>query len=489
MPDDIISTFLAAAIDERMRMAQDPSVAPHIAAYLGAGGWEEYERIAKRFDTGEHLDVSSPPNLVFVPGVMGSVLQSRHMGGIWWFDVRARKNLNHLRLNAAGDSAEDPKHEVDPCTVDLSYEPFAAAVLAQNDFGHRFFAYDWRKSLELSAGRLRALVEQCHQENGGKPVHLVAHSMGGLMVRAALMQHGDVLWPMLGQIVYVGTPHYGAPAIAGYLKNHFWGRELLLLLGMFLDRETFRTMRGVLGLLPAPIGTYPGTRPGDQVSWKHRDGEYAHPCANFDLYRAESWQLDLTPAQTARLQDVLDGAADLHRRMDDHHRSLSQEQRDRMLVIAGVGKKTLFRLAFDRGLWGLWNSTEKVTKRIEKDPHREGDGRVPVASAQLENVEIRYVKGVHGGLTNIPAVSQDIFRWLRGKPLQLPSTPAGALSQHLADEATSEAPHLDGTAAAGKWDDDPGYWDPVPLTEAELAALDSAVDEGSFPEFALTKIL
>jgi pimeloyl-ACP methyl ester carboxylesterase len=116
----------------------------------------------------------------------------------------------------------------------------------------------------------------------GEPVHLVGHNMGGLMVRAALNGIDKRLWQKIGRIVFIGTPHYGSPSIAGYLKNHLWGWEELAIIGMFLDRETFRSLRGVLSLLPAPAGIYPGTRNGE-----------AHPCANFDLYNAEEWELGL----------------------------------------------------------------------------------------------------------------------------------------------------------------------------------------------------
>ena len=64
-------------------------------------------------------------------------------------------------------------------------------------------------------------------------MHIVAHSMGGLMVRTTLMNYPE-LWRRVGRIVFIGTPHYGSPAIAGYLKNHLWGFELLALLGRYL---------------------------------------------------------------------------------------------------------------------------------------------------------------------------------------------------------------------------------------------------------------
>jgi len=83
------------------------------------------------------------------------------------------------------------------------------------------------------------------------------------MIRTALRLHGDELWPVVGKIVFIATPHYGSTSIAGYLKNHLWGWEELAVVGAFLSRETFRSLWGPLSLLPAPPGIYPGTRNGE----------------------------------------------------------------------------------------------------------------------------------------------------------------------------------------------------------------------------------
>jgi hypothetical protein len=210
--------------------------------------------------------------------------------------------------------------------------------------------------------------------------------MGGLMVRTALMQHATELWPKLGKIVFIGTPHYGATAIAGYLKNHLWGFELMAVLGQYLSRATLRSLWGVIGMLPAPRGIYPGTRQNDPNPWQPEDPSdpYTHPCANFDLYQADAWKLELAAAANANLQRILDAAADLYWRLYETHRNLNQEQRDHMVVIAGVGYQTLFRLAYKPGFPGLWEKTGKIYHRVLNDPHREGDGRVPLASARLE---------------------------------------------------------------------------------------------------------
>lgn len=491
MPVDMIEKFLAAPLEQRLEIAGDDRNAALLKSYFGPAAYEEYRKIALKLDQA-HLGIRSPKNLIFVPGAMGSLLQSQTKGGVWWVDIRTRHHIDDLRLAPNGEEDYDPANQIIPFTSDPSYEPFLTAVLARDDFGHEVFPYDWRKPLRLSTAALRDLILKLYAENGNQPVHLVAHSMGGLMIRATLMEHGQELWPRLGRIVFIGTPHYGSPAIAGYLKNHFWGFELLSLLGRYLSRETFRSLWGALGVLPAPRGIYPGTRANDSNPWNsgNNDDPYMHPCANFDMYQADAWVLNLTPQQTSELQTILDAAAALHHQMDEAHQALDQTLRDRMLVIAGVGYKTLFRLAYKTQFFGLWDRTIKVTGRIADDPHREGDGRVPLASAALDSVPIRYIKGVHGSLPNIPMVYNDVFHWLNEEPMQLPSTVYEALSGHLAaEESESETPHLDGTAGVTPFTDDPGLWDLTPPNPAHLDALQAKLEAGQLPEFTRVRIL
>src|SRR5262249_417408 len=149
---------------------------------------------------------------------MGSLLMSQTLGGVWWLDFRTLKHLNDLQLSDDGKEDINPNHKIVPFNIDASYEAFLAAVLARDDFGLDIFFYDWRKPLILSAAALRDKVLAIYNSNGHKPIYLVAHSMGGLMIRAALMKHGLELWPKIGRIVFIGTPHYGSQAIGGYLK-------------------------------------------------------------------------------------------------------------------------------------------------------------------------------------------------------------------------------------------------------------------------------
>ncbi|HEV2706157.1 MAG TPA: alpha/beta fold hydrolase [Pyrinomonadaceae bacterium] len=493
--DPQIKRFLDASTLERFEMAFDEGSADKLRAYMGDEAFTEFRQLAAETLAARRkgdLSPDIPPNMIFVPGVMGSLLLSRKMGGIWWIDMRTRDYIKELKLAPDGKSDARKEYDIAPCTVDITYAPFFSAVNRTPDFNHEIFAYDWRKPLSASAAALRDLIEKTYAANANQPVHLVAHSMGGLMVRAALPPHGDDLWKKIGRIVFIGTPHYGSPSIAGYLKNHLWGFELMALLGLYLDRETFRSLWGVLSLLPAPRGIYPGTRASEeQWSGAQPEDTYVHPCANFDMYKVDPWKLELTPQQADHLQNVLDGAAEFHRSLYEAHTNLSQDERNRMAVIAGVGYETLFRLAYKERLWGAWTSMEKVTGRVAGDPHREGDGRVPLASASLENVgTLRYVKGVHGELPMLPPVYEDVFRWLRGEEMLLPTSAKGALKGHLSGTPVENpAPNLTRITTGNPTTGDPGFLNLNPPDPQALQQLDALLSNDDLPAFNKIRLL
>lgn len=470
----VTERFLSAGFAERLAMAADGPSAAILAECLGGDALAEYQQLAARLDS-SHLGASEPANLIFLPGVMGSSLNSAGLGGIWWLDVLNRRHIRDLRLSADGETDHDPRARIEPVGLMGAYEGFLAATYASGKFAHLALPYDWRKPLHSSAGRLREAIAGASEESGG-PVHIVAHSMGGLLARLTLMTYPE-LWESIGRVVFIGTPHYGSPAIAGYLKNHLWGFESLALLGRYLDRSAFRSLRGVLNLMPAPADVYPGAAPG------------AHPCANFDLYDAAAWRLDLNPGERAELQAALDDTALMYRDLHAWHERLDTELRERMAVIAGVGQRTLFRLAYQPGFGFHWRHMDRITRREPGNVHREGDGRVPLASAALSGVEIRYVDAEHGKMPTVPAVYQDAFRFLRGRPMQLGRSPEEALDHsHLSGAIESITPVL-AAGGATPVGDDPGYLNMAEIEDVALDTLDAALAAGQFPEFTRVRIL
>ncbi len=487
--DPVVAEFLRAAPRARLQMALNDDLANSLRGYLGEDAYSDIRQLAgKTVKQGGHLSAQIPANMIFIPGVMGSLLSSK-MGGVWWIDARARDYIESLRLSPDGTQDAFLAHGIKPFGVDMTYMRFFGAVESRSDFNYELFPYDWRKSLSLSAAALRDKVNEVYAGNNRKPVHLVAHSMGGLMARTALMLHGEEMWPKIGRVIFLGSPHYGSPAIAGYLKNHLWGFDLMSILGFYLSRETFRTLWGVLSLLPAPRGIYPETRPHDSRLWAggETDDAYVHPCVNFDIYDANAWELKLSGEQTSQLHTVLDGAAEAHRRLYEWHRNLSQELRDRMACIIGVGYKTLFRIA-NRSRGFSWMGMAKEMSRIKGDPHREGDGRVPVVSAALEDVgDTRYVYCLHGDLPLVPAVYDNVFRWLNNENMNLSKKPEWALQTHLAGE--DAAPNWTRVTNVDELTGEPGYWNldsPDPQCLSELRA---KLESEQLPDFNKIRLL
>ncbi|MFD3940738.1 alpha/beta fold hydrolase [Streptomyces sp. NPDC058611] len=480
--DSITDHFLAGDTPQRLALVRDPEAADALRGLLGAAAYNELAESAGP-PAQSHLSNATPARLLFVPGLMGSALASSGLGGIWWLDIRNCKRIDSLALNPDGQNDTHPSFKIHPVAVDSSYEGFLFAAEMRSDIQHTAFPYDWRKPIQVPADRLYEVVV-AENTNGypKSPLNVVAHSMGGLIVRTALMRHPD-MWQHIGKIVFIGTPHYGSPAIGGYLKNHLWGFDSLALLGKYLSRETFRSLSGVLNLLPAPAGVYPNTNATE-------GSDYDHPCVNFDPYDAAAWRLSIGPASELRLQSRLDSAAQLHRDLQEWHEGLDQRQRDRMAVIAGTGFKTLFRLAYDKRLGFLWQHMDRITSRIAHHSDRDGDGRVPLASAQLPWIgETRYVNGEHGSLPNLAAVQGDVWRFLTDKPMKLPSSPAAAMGQHLAASMPPISALVLPRLSQERSPDDPGYLDITGPTAAKLVLLKQQLESGHFPGFIYTRLL
>jgi pimeloyl-ACP methyl ester carboxylesterase len=494
---DIVPAYFRSSDANRIQMAVDASEEPELRRYFGDAAYWRLRDLAGRAIAHEqsgHLGPNAPKNLIFVPGIMGSVLMPKVAGGVWWIDVaRNRDKIDQLGLGPDGDDP-DPMKAIEAINVDQTYDGFLYATYLRpaDDFGCIRFPFDWRKSLWKSAEGLKKKIEELAAVGVGK-IHLVGHSMGGLLIRAMLARYGDdTLWDKIGRIAFIGTPHYGSPAIAFYLKKHFYGTDAKLILALLLSRSTFRSLYGALGLLPAPRDIYPATRVGDANAWppeKHGIS-YIHPCANFDLYQAEAWNLGTNSAETAALQNVLNHARQFYEEITTHHlETLDNDQRARMAMIIGVGQSTPFRMTIGKGWFGLGESVDRITSRVEGNPHREGDGSVPVASARLESIgTTRYVIGEHSALPNMSAVYRDVFAWLGGEQnetMQLPTSLEGALAGHL---GSSDTPELDG--AIDPVDISPhGRWDPDLQLNVPPEQVLKELESGKYPEFHRVKIL
>src|SRR5262249_37593345 len=151
-------------------------------------------------------------------GIMGGRLDVVSDGStdrVWLNYVRlALGRLVDLRLAVKGEPPVKPRVAVGGILPE--YLPTITELATQWDVFP--FAYDWRDDLDKAADDLAARIKAWR---GGKPVHLVAHSMGGLVSRWFISKYPD-LWKDMqdpsglqsgGRLIMLGTPNRGSLTI------------------------------------------------------------------------------------------------------------------------------------------------------------------------------------------------------------------------------------------------------------------------------------
>jgi pimeloyl-ACP methyl ester carboxylesterase len=121
--------------------------------------------------------------------------------------------------------------------------------LRRAGFDVRTFSYATREGLHANAARLHAFLGSISDGT----VHLVGHSLGGLVIRA-LLHHFPAT--RLGRVVTLGSPHRGSAAAQRLARGRI-GRALL-------GKSVLEVVAGVPHAWSAPaceLGTISGTMP------------------------------------------------------------------------------------------------------------------------------------------------------------------------------------------------------------------------------------
>jgi pimeloyl-ACP methyl ester carboxylesterase len=278
------------------------------------------------------------------------------------------------------------------------------------------FAFDWRVDIDDSADRL---AEAIRDFGAGQPLHLVAHSMGGLVARRFAHRYPE-LWAGIddpeghargGRLIQLGTPNRGSFAISLVLTGEEPViRKLALLDQAHSKRKLVALLRGFTGsyqMLPAPDASIPDDR--------------------LRLYDAAAW-----------------GAWPVVQALIDRGRAFQEamgEVRDpeRIVYVAGYDRETPDRIRIGK--------PGEFEYRVTQD----GDGRVPHDLGLLPGVRTFYVKEAHGDLPKNTRVLGCIHELLqRGE--------TAALDSALQKRARTR--------------DEPAVWKPA----AELLKAESVLD-------------
>jgi pimeloyl-ACP methyl ester carboxylesterase len=280
-----------------------------------------------------------------LPGIMGSQLGFLRGGqkpnDVLWLDPIDIQLGRLVELTLADDNRAVPLGAMNytylKITLSLRKAGFDAVLLD----------YDWRRDVATLGKLLAARIAA----DGQQKVALVAHSMGGLVARAALTHPAGA---QVTQLVMLGTPNAGSLGAMQALRGTYSVVRKVAMLDLrhdaeFLASEVFATFPGLHELLPSG------------------------PRASLDCFDAATW-----PAQGPGPKPAM-----LARTAGLEQRLAPADARFHLLV--GCNRITATGVALRDG-------------DFEYEYSLRGDGTVPIALAELEGARHRYLDCGHSDL-------------------------------------------------------------------------------------------
>ncbi|MGP0591074.1 DUF7379 domain-containing protein [Nitrospira sp. T9] len=366
----------------------------------------------------------SQPVVYVLPGIMGSELnvgKDRVWVDMW--DL-AMGGLKKLKLTAENVVVGKP--------IASGYKDLVRFLAHSHEV--KPFAYDWRKSLLETAQLLRKSLEETLEKLEGKqPVRIVAHSMGGLVVRVMLATpEGKNVWDRMcehpgARFIMLGTPNGGSHAITAMLM----GRDPLVRKLDLLDLTNSQTtllgiisrFDGVLQLLPH-TGTLDVFRTEVWETLQEHDRPEDRGMGKGKIATSESAGIFWPLPDTAQLTN----ASKITTLIRD-----SPIDPQRMIYVAGCAAATPCDVSIDL--------SAKPDRRIQVLATSAGDGRVPWETgipAALKN-RTYYVDCEHGDLANFPEAFEGLVALLNsGVTTKLSQTPPARRGVIVAPSAIAE---------------------------------------------------
>jgi pimeloyl-ACP methyl ester carboxylesterase len=324
------------------------------------------------------------PTVFVLPGLTGTLLDAQ--GQRIWIDLPqlAIGGLGRLEI---GDPGIEPSGLVNLYYGDLIEHLSASHAVIP-------FPYDWRRSIRDEAARFADAVDERLRETE-RPVRIVAHSMGGLVARAALAEAPGV-WQRFkerdgSRLVLLGVPNGGSHSIPLLVMGRDQTMKMLAALDFTMSRRQHLAI----------VSAYPGL-----LELLPRD-------PSLDLFAATGWaELQANDGDGAAgwitpQTDDLASAAAFRARLE-----AAPVDVERMLYIAGQNV-TVDGIMIDR-----------QRRRAVFTRTNEGDGRVPWRTGILPGMRAWYTDAAHGDLArHRPAFAAIVDLLERGTTTKLPTTP------------------------------------------------------------------
>ena len=340
-------------------------------------GEDEFENLRRLVDNAQSRRRDRGLRVYILPGITGSKLGTkpdrfvkRIRNIIWLNPLRIRKgDLFDLSL------ADSFRSNIEPYGVILWTYLRLKLSLEGEGYKTEFIPYDWRLSLrDIGKNLLEKFKADSHSEFA-----VVAHSMGGLAIRAAISQDSGGI-RSLKKVITLGTPHFGSFSPVPV----FQGSHKLLRLAAELDRKhsaeeiseyVFLTMPGFFELLPS--------------AKKFED----------HMYDEKRWPNNNLKPRREMLEEAKKIVSDLN----------GPDERFRAVI--GYGNDTIAKAELSGDSLELYYSTD-------------GDGAVLLDSAETPETRSWYTTVEHGALPNDGDVRKAVCELLANDVTDaLPETP------------------------------------------------------------------
>jgi pimeloyl-ACP methyl ester carboxylesterase len=280
-----------------------------------------------------------------LPGIMGSQLgfkrDQQKPDDVLWLDPIDIQLGRLVELELGADTRAVPLGAMNYTYLKLTLS------LRKAGFDAVLLDYDWRRDVAT----LGKLLAQRIATDGERRVAIVAHSMGGLVARAALTHAAGA---QVSQLIMLGTPNAGSFGAIQALRGTYSVVRKIAMMDLRHDAEclaseVFATFPGLHELLPSG------------------------PRATLDLFDRRNW-----PAQGPGPQEkMLRQAAGLALRLAPAD--------SRFQLVIGCNRITATGVALRDG-------------DFEYEYSLRGDGTVPIALAELEGARHRYLDCGHSDL-------------------------------------------------------------------------------------------
>ena len=339
-----------------------------LTAYFGETEYHDLVRLARRAERVPEDEAS--PHVMVVPGILGSQLgiaRRRPLpDDVLWLDPI---DIQVGRLGLLGLDAGAP---VVPLGVVLYSHLKLRLRLRAAGFAVTLHDYDWRLGIEETAASLAERLRQ----HPAQRLAIVAHSMGGLVSRAALSLPGT---QRVQRVLLLGTPNLGSFAPVQALRGTYAVVRKIARLDVRTTAE--RLTEEVFNSFPSLYQMVPTSDAKDAA----------------DLLDPAAWP-DSGPAVRSSLFE----------RARRFRQGLAAPD-ERFAAIAGVGQETVTAVSKSRQ-----GFVYTITRR--------GDGTVPADSAALAGARTYFVDVAHSELTRDATVAAAIVDLLRnGSTRRLPT--------------------------------------------------------------------